>query len=74
MSIELVKSLFRKLDGKSEECPLKPFMKLALLSNTRCTGSKCAYTRDSVYDAFAAMSSCVGEGYVKNPCYRKWTI
>lgn len=66
-----VEGLFSELESNEEECPRAPFMQLAFISNPFCKGDDCAFTRGSVYDAHTALASCIGKGYVRNPCYGK---
>ncbi|KAH9280984.1 Apolipophorin -like protein [Echinococcus granulosus] len=65
----IVESLFSGLASNEEECPRAPFMQLAFISNPFCKKGDCAFSRDSIYDAHTALASCIGRGYVRNPCY-----
>ncbi|VDM30875.1 unnamed protein product [Hydatigera taeniaeformis] len=64
-----VEGLFNKLAVNEEECPRAPFMQLAFIANPFCKEGDCAFAADSVYDAHTALASCIGKGYVRNPCY-----
>uniref|UniRef100_A0A5K3EQA8 Vitellogenin domain-containing protein n=1 Tax=Mesocestoides corti TaxID=53468 RepID=A0A5K3EQA8_MESCO len=72
LGIDYVNNLFKSFKLQKEDCPLTPFIELAMTSaGTRCEAEDCTFSRDSVYDAHAALASCLRRGYIRNPCFAK---
>ncbi|VDD74217.1 unnamed protein product [Mesocestoides corti] len=70
LGIDYVNNLFKSFKLQKEDCPLTPFIELAMTSaGTRCEAEDCTFSRDSVYDAHAALASCLRRGYIRNPCF-----